>query len=123
VYLSEYISKKKLNEKRIKILAKMDSVIKLTAEKNGIPGGEFSSDVIGYDFQELRIPDGSTLVRVLYFCYHRDKLVLLRVYDKPKLYEKAGKQRVDKKIKENNDIAQKYYEDFKKNPNQYEKYE
>jgi phage-related protein len=107
---------------KVKRLAKIDSVIMLAADKRGVPGGNFSSSLIGCDFQELRITEGNELVRILYFAYKKEILVLLNVYDKPDLYEKAGKNEVNKRIEQMHQQTKIYYEDFLQNSNHYEKY-
>jgi hypothetical protein len=112
----------KLQQKKLKTFAKIEWVIKAAANNKGIVGGQFSAPVAGYDFQEFRIKEGDNLVRILYFCYFRDKLVLLDGFDKPDRYEKGKKKRIEKMIDEKYNQAQKYYEDFLKNPQNYEKY-
>ena len=120
-FLSQYLSDK-CNSKKNKNFQKIDSIIKLAAEKNGIPGGRFSSFLHGYDFQELIIEESDKHVRVLYFCYCKEKLVLLNAYYKPKLYEKARGRNVRREIEEINKKTEGYYKDFINNPNQYEIY-
>ncbi len=114
---------KKTQVNKSKKFAKVRIIIKIATENGGIAGGSFSSSLIGYSFQELRIQEGNRLVRILYFAYHKEKLVLLNAYDKPNLYEKNGKKKVEKEIEVIHKQTQEYYEDFLKNPNRYEKYE
>lgn len=106
-----------------KKFVKINMVIKMAAEQRGFAGGEFSSPLAGYDFQELRIKEGDDLVRILYVAYHGEKLVLLSAYDKPNRYEKAKKRKVDRKIESMHRQVQIYYEDFLSNPTNYEKHE
>ena len=107
---------------KIKELARIRAVIKITAERGGIAGGQYSSPLQDYDFQEMKIKEGENLVRILYFCYHEEKLVLLNALKKPNLYEKAKKNRVKKIIAKTHEETQLYYEDFINNPTNYEKF-
>ncbi len=107
---------------KVKILAKVEGIVKMAANKKGIIGEPYSSALHGYDFHEFKIDEGNELIRILYFAYHQEKLVLLNAYDKPVLYEKARKKKIQKKIEDINQQTQIYYEDFIKNPDHYEKY-
>ncbi|KKW10162.1 MAG: hypothetical protein UY48_C0047G0008 [Candidatus Gottesmanbacteria bacterium GW2011_GWB1_49_7] len=118
---SEGDDKKTINNK-LKRLAKADLVIKNAAENGGIARGTYSARLIGYPFQELRSSEGDDEVRILYFPYRKEKLVLLSAYDKPDKYEKAEKKKIDKKIRDTHEQTKKYYEDFLSNPNHYEVY-
>lgn len=109
--------------KKQRAYSKIKSIINLTLEKKGLAGGEFTSHLKGgYDFQEIRIKEGGNQVRVLYFCYHQEKLVLLNAFKKPSLYQKGKKKAVDKMIKDELNKAKEYYKSFISNPNLYEKY-
>jgi len=108
-----------IQNKKLKIYSKIRSLIQVALERDGVIGGTCSALVRGYGFQELRIKNGSNLIRILYFCYHKDRLVLLSGFDKREPYGK----KVERMIKEEYDRAQKYYEDFINNPKNYEKYE
>jgi len=116
---------KKVRNDKMKRLAKLEAVIKNAAQNGGVAGGMFSAPLNGYAFQELRIREGSQnrLVRILYFSYSRKKLILLNAYDKPDLYEKGGKKKIDKEINDVHRVTNQYYKDFLQNPNQYKKYE
>ena len=86
-------------------------------------GGEFTSHLKGdYDFQEIRVKEGDNLVRVLYFCYHQEKLVLLNAFEKPSQYQKNKKKVIDKMIKDELNKAKEFYKAFISNPELYEKY-
>jgi phage-related protein len=121
--INESKDNKRMQANKVKRLTKIDNVITMAAEKRGRPGGDFSSSLIGYDFHELRISEGDELVRILYFAFQGDRLVLLNAYDKPNLYEKAGKKEINKKIQRIHEQTKLYYEDFLKHPDQYEKYD
>ncbi|MFH1712827.1 MAG: hypothetical protein ABH896_01385, partial [Candidatus Jacksonbacteria bacterium] len=60
--------------------------------------------------------------RILYFCYHQEKLVLLNAFQKPALYTKGAKKRVEKEIQKILEQTNKYYNDFINNPQNYEEY-
>lgn len=110
--------------KKLKKYSKIESILRLVLENRGIIGGEYSSSLKGkYDFQEIKIKEGQSLSRILYFCYYKEELVLLSGFDKPCLYEKAKKKKVDQMIKKEFDQAQEYYVDFINNPFLYEDYE
>lgn len=129
-YLSQWNKKPKDDEetlnKKVKKFAKIDGMIKLAAERKGMLGSKLSAHLRGYSFQELRISgvlEGEELVRVLYFCYKGNQLVLLNAYDKPDFYEGAQKKKIEKEIEKIHKKTQTYYDDFIKNSNNYEKYE
>lgn len=127
-YLDKYIPNKeddqKTKESKIRNHLRINSVIKLATEKNGIPGGGFSSPVSGYKFQKLKIRENNeSQIRILYFCFNEEKLVLLNVWEKPKLYGKIKRKKEKLKEKKICEITKGYYDDFIKNPNQYEKYQ
>ncbi|MCX6702337.1 MAG: hypothetical protein NTW60_00475 [Candidatus Wolfebacteria bacterium] len=123
-YLSRYSRLKKDQDKKVteklRKFFKIKSVIKHATENNGIAGGEFSSPLLNYPFQEFRIPENDRVVRILYFCYERAMLVLLNAFDKPKIYEKGKQHRKNEKEYK---VTKCFYDDFVKNPNQYEKFE
>src|SRR3989344_1606892 len=108
-YLSKYDPTKPNDYKK---LAKVDSVIRLAAERGGRPGGDFSSSLQNYDFQELKIPEGERLVRIPYFIFRKEKLVLLNAFDKPKLYESGKKRKVDLNIHLFYEEANRFYKTF-----------
>jgi hypothetical protein len=126
-YLSKYRplaqDKESIQQKKIKSFRRIDFVISRATENNGIIGGEYSCSVPAHSFQKIRIKDGGNLVRILYFCYLGERLVLLNAYDKPDLYDKGAKKKIDKMINEKMSDAQNYYQDFIKNPQNYEKYQ
>ncbi len=122
-YGSDSTDTQKSKNGKAKRLATVEAVLSLAAGNNGIAGGELSAHLIGYDFQELRIKEGKELVRLLYFAHHRERLVLLHGYDKPRRYEKGKKKKVDNDIESIHRIAKVYYDDFIKNPDRYEPYE
>ena len=125
-YLARYKplpqEKERAQAKKIKSLAKIEYLMEKAAENNGIIGGSYSCSVSGFDFQKIRIKDGDNLIRILYFCFLREKLVLLNAYDKPDFYNKGAKKRIEKMIAQKMDEAREYYKDFIKNPQNYEKY-
>lgn len=125
-YLSKYQplpqDKEKTQQKKIKSFSKIEFLINKAAENNGFIGGEYSCSVSGHSFQKIRIKDGNNLIRVLYFCYLGEKLVLLNAYDKPDLYDKGKKKKIEKIISQKMNETQIYYQDFTKNPKKYEKY-
>ncbi len=117
--------KQRVRDSKAKQLAKIRAVIQMAADKNGRPGGIFSSSLDGYNFHELKSSEGNKneKLRVLYFSYHGSQLVLLNAFDKPDLYEKGKKKKIDKKIELILKLTKTYYDDFLKNPDHHEKYE
>lgn len=113
----------KIKDQKLKMLAKIDEVISHTADNNGIAGGLFSSTVKGYNFSELRIKFGDNLVRIFYFCYCNEKMVLLNALEKPVLYQKGSQKKIEKFIHEQLEVTKEYKNKFLINPQNYEKYE
>ena len=126
-FLWRYVPGNKDSQKNIlkkqRAYSKLKSIIDLTLERKGLVGGEFTSHLKGdYDFQEIRVKEGDNLVRVLYFCYHQEKLVLLNAFEKPSQYQKNKKKVIDKMIKDELNKAKEFYKAFISNPELYEKY-
>ena len=106
---------------KIRTFAKVESVIEMAANSpDGRVGGTFSSTLTGYSFNEFRLKEGRELVRILYFPYQLQQIVLLDAYDKPENYTKAEKKKIEKEIAEIHDRAQEYYNDFIRNPKNHE---
>ncbi len=114
-------SEKTLNHK-IKVLAFIDQAIKFIAENNGKPVPPIAKTIRAYKFYELRIKDSSSLIRIFYFVYIREKLVLLNALEKPENYDKGTKKKIDKEIEKAIELANQYYKDFIINQT-YEEYE
>ena len=101
-FLFKYNLKLNDTEKRknhkIKTLAFIDQAIQFISENKAKPIPPIAKTIRGYKFHEIRVKDGSNLIRIFYFCYHQEKLVLLNAFEKPDLYEKGLKKKIDKKI-------------------------
>ena len=97
---------------KVKVLAFIDQAIKFTAENKGKPILPIAKTIRGYKFHELRVKDGSSLVRIFYFVYIQEKLVLLYALEKPGNYDKGLKKKIDKEIEKAIKLADKYYKDF-----------
>lgn len=63
----------------------------------------------------LKIKESSTLVRIAFFTKKGEKIILLDAMDKPKLYEKGQKKRVDKLIQKFLNHVEKYRGDYLEN--------
>ena len=113
-------TEKQTNHK-IKTLAFIDQTIQFIVENKAKPIPPIAKSIRGYNFHEIRVKDGSNLIRIFYFCYHQEKLVLLNVFEKPDLYEKGLKKKIDKKIIKILEQTKEYYQDFINNQN-YEEY-
>jgi len=111
----------KQKNRKIKTLAFIDQSIQFIVENKAKPTPPIAKTIRGYKFHEIRVKDGSNLIRVFYFCYHQEKLVLLNAFEKPDLYEKGLKKKIDKKIIKILKQTKEYYQDFPKNQN-YEEY-
>ncbi len=124
-FLFKYDLKSGDTEKRknhkIKTLAFIDQSIQFIVENKTRPIPPIAKTVREYKFHEIRVKDGNSLVRIFYFCYHQEKLVLLNAFEKPDLYEKGLKKKIDKKIIKILEQTKEYYQDFIKNQN-YEEY-
>lgn len=106
---------KSIVEKKLKVLAYIDQSIKFIAENNAKPIPPIAKTIKGYKFHEIRVKDGSNLIRIFYFGFHQKKMVLLFGIEKPERYDKGLKKKIDRKIKEAIKFADKYYRDFIKN--------
>ena len=125
-FLSKYSLKSSDTEKqrnhKIKILAFIDQTIKFIVENKGRPVPPIAKSIKGYKFHEMRIKDESKLIRILYFCYHQEKLVLLNAFEKPTLYEKVLKRKINKEITKILEQTKMYYQNFIENNQNYEEY-
>jgi len=87
---------------------------KHVADNDGKTDGQYAKKMSGYDFIEIRIKRGKTLIR---FPYYRDathgRLVLLNGFEKIDGYKTGGAMDrfIERKFKE----AQKYYEQYNRN--------
>ena len=106
---------------KIKILAFIDQAIQFISENKAKPIPPIAKTIKSYKFHEIRVKDGGSLIRIFYFCYHQERLVLLNAFEKPDLYEKGLKKKIDKKIIKILKQTEKYYQDFINNQN-YEEY-
>ena len=106
---------------KVKTLAFIDQTIQFIAENNAKPVLPIAKTIKGHKFHEIRVKDGGNLIRIFYFCYHQEKLVLLNAFEKPDLYEKGLKKKIDKKIIKILEQTKEYYQDFINNQN-YEEY-
>jgi hypothetical protein len=124
-FLFKYDIKKDDSEKtvnhKIKVLAFIDQAIKFITENNGKPIPPIAKTIKGCKFHELRVRDGGNLIRIFYFVYIREKIVLLNALEKPENYEKGQKKKIDKRIKEAIEITGKYYKNYLTNQT-YEEY-
>ena len=115
-FLFKYSISKKDSEKaanhKIKVLAFVDQSIRFIAENKGKPIPPIAKTIKGYKFHEIRVKDGSSLIRIFYFVYIRSKLVLLNGLEKPENYDKGKKKKINKRIKDSLDLADKYYKDY-----------
>ena len=120
-YFSKFDLRRDIDRKK---LIKVRSVIEMSAQNKGIPGGKFSGIVRGHNYQALKIPTGERTIRILYFMFSGETLVLLNAFDKPARYdEKAERRRVNRDVEPVYEETELFYQDFLLRPNQYEKYE
>ena len=63
----------------------------------------------------LKIKESTKLVRIAFFTKSGDKIILLNAIDKPKLYEKGIKKKINKKIAKFLIQAERYMKDYLKN--------
>lgn len=124
-FLLKYDLKSNNTEKqknhKIKTLTFIDQAILFIAENKAKPIPPIAKTIKGYKFHEIRVKDGGSLIRIFYFCYHKEQLVLLNAFEKPDLYEKGLKKKIDKKIIKILEQTKEYYQDFINNQN-YEDY-
>ncbi len=123
-YFKKYLKNKNDNSSSIKrkekILAGIDQKINYVRENKGRPTPPISKPLHRYSFFEiLNSKDSKTLIRILYFRY-LEKIVLLHAFEKPASYHT---NREKKQVEKQNLIAEKYLNNFKLNPDIYEKYQ
>ena len=119
-YLEKYAltdrdSKKKKTIK-LKQLANVESHLDYLAEHGGrydLP--PLAEKYKNRNFGILKIKESARLVRIVFFTKVGSKIVLLDTMDKPKLYEKARKQKVDRMIEKFLDQAEQNRQDYIKN--------
>jgi len=125
-FLSKYLNSlhdtNKQKEHKVKMMAKINEVFSIAANNNGIVGGQFSEPLKNCKFQAFRISDGDILNRIFYFCYYREKIVLLNAFEKPDSYDKGLKKKVEKEYIKSLEQTNIYYNKFIRNPKKYEKY-
>lgn len=125
-FLSKYDLKledtKKQTNHKVKVLAFIDQTVKFIAEHKGQPIPPIAKTIRGHPFHEMRIKDGSNLIRILYFSFCQEKLVLLNAFEKPELYNKGLKKKIEKQILKIIEQTKIYYQDFIKNSQNYEEY-
>ncbi len=63
----------------------------------------------------LKIKEGKTLIRIAFFTVINDKIILLDAFEKPSLYEKNQKKKIDRMIERFLDKAEIYKQDYLKN--------
>ncbi|KKS53874.1 MAG: hypothetical protein A2445_04530 [Candidatus Jacksonbacteria bacterium RIFOXYC2_FULL_44_29] len=125
-FLTKYAIKStdtvKVKEKKIKVLAFIDQAIQFIREHKGKPIPPIAKTIRGYSFHELRIKEGDQLIRILYFAYHQEQLVLLNAFEKPELYLKGAKKKIEREIQKILELTDLYYQDFITNPKHYAEY-
>jgi len=123
-YLKQYLINKKDkpsdSKRKQKILAGIDAKIQHVKENQGRPTPPISKPLHGYScFEILNPKNANTVIRILYF-RNQDKVVLLHAFEKPAIYStKKEKKKIDKE----NQTGEKYLNNFKNNPRNYEKYQ
>lgn len=124
-FLSKYslkaVDSKKQELHKVKVLAFIDQTIKFIAENKGRPIPPTARALKGHKFHEMRIKDGSNLIRILYFIYYHEKLVLLNAFEKPDFYDKGVKKKINKEIEKILEQTEEYYKNFINNQT-YEEY-
>ena len=119
-YLEKYNIKERDSDKKknlkLKQLANIEAHLQYLFENNGSYDQppliqKYKNTNIGI----LKIKESSNLVRIAFFTKRDKKIILLDVIDKPKLYEKGKKQKVDKMIEKFLDQSEFYRQDYIKN--------
>jgi len=123
-YLKQYLLKPEDSistiKRKQKILADIDAKINHVKDNDGRPTPPISKPLHDYScFEILNPKDSKTVIRILYF-RHCDKIVLLHAFEKPSSYN-TEKER--KRVEAQNKIGEDYLNIFKKNPQNYEKYQ
>lgn len=126
-FLARYVptEKDKIKQKikKMEVLTKTKKWIHHLAENDGVPREPTASPLRGYPFHEIKVDFPDKLIRIQYFCYNQEKLIILNAYEKPTLYDKARKRTTDRVINSALEEAKKCHEDFINNPQNHEEYE
>lgn len=98
-------------EKLKRFALRLLAIIQHAAEQNGIIRPPLGDKMHGHPFHELRQKQSKTLVRIFYFTYQQNKLVLLHAYNK-----KEGTPALQSEI----NTAQMNYNKYISNPHKHE---
>ena len=119
-YLEKYMLKENDSKNgralKLKHLANVESHLKYLIEHDGsydLP--PMAQKYRDRNFGILKIKESSKLIRLAFFTKKGSQIILLNAIDKPKLYEKGKKQKVDKMIEKFLDEAEDYMNGFLKN--------
>lgn len=124
-YLKQYLPSEKDTpkkyEKKINIFTSIDQKLNNIRQNGGQAVPPISKPLRGYNFFEVKqSKDSNILIRILYFCHDKEKMVLLNAFEKPRNYKT---QKEKNRIKKQYNITEKYLNNFKQNPKNYEPYQ
>ena len=94
-----YYKNNEIDKKNIKKIAHIDATIQHIADS----GGKYNQPPISQLYQNrkvgvMKISEKEKLIRIAFWAKINHQMVILNIKDKPKLYEKMVKKKVDKKI-------------------------
>ncbi len=123
-YIPLHNDSNNIQEKKIDAYAHIYDIIKHVSENGGHPSiSNYTENLSGHKFHQFRIKDKlerGMLIRIPYFVYRNQLLILLNAFEKSDNYDPNKLNRyINVKYNETNI----YYKDFVKNPNHYEKYQ
>lgn len=106
-------------DRKLRILAELDQRIEYVKQNEGRPAPPISFPLHNYSFFEIKTrKDKNIVIRVLYFRYE-DKIVLLNAFEKPDNYNTDRERKI---IEKYYNLTNNYYNKFKLNPKNYERY-
>ncbi len=103
-------------KRKVKHIENIKAHLKLLLERRGYyHAPPYIEEYTDRELGVLKIKIGKNLVRVTFYTHlskESRKIVLLNVFEKPALYEKSKKRKVDKEIQKALDEAERYRDDY-----------
>lgn len=119
-YILQCLSVGIRRERYLKVLSDLVAKLCFIRDNEGRAVPPIAKPLHDYGFFEILNPkDKRTVIRIIYFRYS-NLMVLLHAFEKPSSYrDSKTKQDIEKEYQ----IAESYMNDFKNNPDNYEKYQ
>lgn len=111
---SNYDVKKERDLKKIKNI--QQHILHIASKGGHYNQPPLSEQYKGRNVGVLKVTEGKKKIRIAFYTKIDDMMVILSAKDKPSLYEKGLKRKVDKEIEQWLDEAEQYADDLKRNP-------